>query len=107
MKILKFRESLSKLIIDGKKTKTWRLFDDKYLKRGDILSLCIWETGKEFAKAKIISVKELKFKDLNEKDKEGHEKFSSDNEMYETYSNYYNKQVIPETKLKVIEFKII
>jgi len=31
MKTLKFREKLSKLILSGKKTTTWRLFDDKDL----------------------------------------------------------------------------
>ncbi len=29
MKILKFRENLSKLILDWEKYTTWRLFDDK------------------------------------------------------------------------------
>ncbi|MEK6889082.1 MAG: hypothetical protein AABW80_03155 [Nanoarchaeota archaeon] len=29
MKTIKFRESLSKLILKGEKNSTWRLFDDK------------------------------------------------------------------------------
>jgi len=76
MKTLKFREKLSKLILSGEKTTTWRLFDDKDLSKGDIISFLIWETGEEFAKAKLIQVKEKNFGELAEKDFEGHEKFN-------------------------------
>jgi uncharacterized LabA/DUF88 family protein/uncharacterized protein YqfB (UPF0267 family) len=51
-KTVKFRETLAELVLKGEKTATWRLFDDKDLKVGDLLNLQIWETGKDFAKAK-------------------------------------------------------
>lgn len=107
MKTLKFRKNLSKKILDGTKTTTWRLFDDKNLKRGDIISLLIWEDKKEFAKAKIIEVKEKTLEKLDESDWKGHEKFNSKKEMYETYSRDYDKKVTPKTKLKIIKFKLI
>lgn len=54
MKTLKLRESLSKLILQGKKNTTWRLFDDKNLSKGDVVSFLVWETKKEFAKARLL-----------------------------------------------------
>mgnify|MGYP002814606716 CR=1 FL=1 len=107
MKTLKFRKELAKLILQGKKKKTWRLFDDKKLKEDDIVLFEEWETEKIFAKAKLTKVKEITFKDINKKDEEGHEKFSSKEEMYKTYSDYYNKPINPETKLKVINFELL
>lgn len=103
MKQLKF--SNPDLILKGNKSATWRINDDKNLSVGDYLSLCN-VNGEEFAKAKIISVGETSFENLTEEDKRGHEKFSSDKEMYETYSRYYKMKVIPKTKLKVIKFQL-
>ncbi len=107
MKTLKFREKLSKLILNGGKTNTWRLFDDKELSKGDKVSFLIWENKKEFAKAMLIEVEEKKLNELTDKDWEGHEKFSSEKEMYETYSKYYKKPVNKDTSVKIIHFKLI
>lgn len=96
MKTLKFREKLSKLILNGEKVTTWRLFDDKNLSEGDNVTFIVKETGKMFATAKLTSVKETKFSNLTEDDWEGHEKFSSAEEMYDTYSRYYG-QLVDET----------
>lgn len=107
MKIMKFRNELAKQIIKGKKSSTWRLFDDKNLSKGDEVSLVIWENKQEFAKALLTEVKEKKFKELTKNDREGHETYYSDQEMYNAYSTYYNKPVTPESQLKVIKFKLI
>ena len=56
MKTLKFRKNLSELILKNEKTSTWRLFDDKDLKEGDIVQFLVWETKEEFANAKIVNV---------------------------------------------------
>jgi len=105
LKRLKFSEPLPKLILNGKKNSTWRINDDKNILINDLLSLC-YSGGREFAKAKVIFVKETNFENLTEKDKEGHEKFLSDKEMYKAYSNYYNIKVGPKTKVKIIKFNI-
>ena len=107
MKTLKFRKNLSELILKNEKTSTWRLFDDKDLKEGDIVQFLVWETKEEFANAKIVNVIEKRFKELEEKDLEGHEKFNSKSEMYATYSKYYNKNVDENTIVKIIKFEII
>jgi len=106
MKQLKFSEPLPELILSGKKNTTWRINDNKNILGGDSLSLC-HNNGEEFAKAKAISVKETNFGNLTEEDKKGHEEFSSDKEMYETYSRYYNIKVTSETKVKIIRFRIL
>jgi hypothetical protein len=107
MKTLKFRKALSKLILEGKKTATWRLFDDKNLSTGDIVSFIVWETLEEFLQVKIISTKETTFEKLTEEDWYGHEKFKSNEEMYKTYSNYYNSKVTKDSPVKIIKFKLI
>ena len=68
MKILKFRPALAKLILDGKKTATWRLFDDKNLQAGDDVALMNWETREVFGHAVIQKVVEKPIKDLNDDD---------------------------------------
>ncbi len=60
-KILKFRESLSRIVLSGEKDSTWRLFDDKNLSAGDDVSFVVWETGRPFARAKILAVRETTF----------------------------------------------
>ena len=106
MKTIKFRKVLADRILKGRKNTTWRLFDDKDLSKGDEVELVEWELNKKFANAKLTEVKEKKFKNLTKKDKEEHEKFSSDEEMYQTYTEYYRTEVTPETKLKIIKFKL-
>ena len=106
MKTLKFSESLVPLILSGKKTTTWRVNDDKDISEGDIISLNR-VTGSEFCRAKIISVKETTFGELSERDKEGHERFSSDGEMYQAYSGYYSIEIGPETNLKIVKFELL
>ena len=107
MKTLKFRKELSELILKKEKTTTWRIFDDKDIKQGDIMQFLVWETKEVFADAKIINVIEKKFKDLDEQDLEGHEKFESKEQMYKTYSTYYNKIVDENTLVKIIKFELI
>jgi hypothetical protein len=106
MKTLKFRDSLSKLILQGEKNTTWRLFDDKNLSVGDVVSFLVSETKEEFAKAKLTEVKEITFGKLTDKDWDGNEKFSSDEEMYKTYLKYYNRQVDKESLVKIIKFEL-
>ncbi len=106
MKTLKFKEPLTKLILQGEKNTTWRLFDDKNLSVGDVVSFLVQETKEKFAKATLIKVKETTFGKLTDEDCDGHEKFSSDEEMYKTYSGYYNRQVDKNSSVKIIKFEL-
>lgn len=107
MKRLGFEEKLIPLILSGKKTSTWRLFDEKNIKEGDELSLVDSETGNEFARATVHSLKETTFGKLNDEDKKGHETFSSDRQMYNTYSGYYKTKIDENTPLKICRFELI
>ena len=106
MKKLQFSEPLPQLILDGLKDITWRINDKKDITIDDVLSLC-YNDGREFARAKVLWVKETRFGYFTGEDKEGHERFSSDEEMYATYSRYYNMEVTPETEVKVIKYRLI
>ena len=104
-KIIRFRDNLAKLILAGEKDLTWRLFDDKNLQKGDIADFVNWNTGEVFGKAELTEVWEKKMGELKESDFDGHEKFSSDEEMYQTYRTYYGDRVGPDTIVKIIRFK--
>jgi hypothetical protein len=104
MKKLKFANP--DIIMEGKKNTTWRINDEKNLSVGDILSLSDIK-GEEFAKARITSVRETVFEGLRKDDREGHEKFPSDIDMYKTYSKYYKMKVTPRTEVKVIKFQVL
>lgn len=74
---------------------------------GDEIELIARPSMKIFAKARITSVEEKQLRDFNERDTKGHEKFENAEEMYKTYSGYYNRPVTPETFAKVIKFRLI
>ena len=106
MKKIKFRRELAGLILNGQKSSTWRLFDDKDIQVGDNLKLVIWENGEVFATAAVIKVTEKPLGELSKEDKAGHESFNSDAEMYETYKKYYGPSVGPDTIAKLIWFEL-
>jgi len=106
MKTLKFAPELVDLVKNGSKTSTWRLFDDKNIQTGDFLTLIKRPEIVPFAEAQVIAVTEKALKDINEEDKKGHETVGNSEQMYETYSKYYNQQVTPETIVKIIKFNV-
>ncbi len=106
-KKLKFAHSLVPLVLKREKTSTWRLFDDKNLDVGDELSFIDQSNGKEFATAKILSIKEKFLGEIIDSDFTGHERFESKEKMFETYRSYYGNAVSEVTKVKMIDFKIL
>lgn len=83
------------------------MFDDKDLKTGDELSFVNKDTKKEFAQAKILSLTEKEFDQLTEDDWAGHEKYSSEQEMYNAFQSFYPEEIIDKhTKVKIIKFKL-
>ena len=93
------------LVLSGEKDSTWRLFDDKDLQSGDELQFLNSGTEEEFGTATIISTREKKLSELEDSDFEGHEKFESEEKMYEVYRSYYGNQVTPDSLVKIIKFK--
>jgi len=107
MKSLKFHPVLIPLILSKRKTVTWRLFDDKNLKKKDVVNFINSKTLEKFAKAELTNIKIKKFKELTENDWKGHEKYGSDKEMYKKYTEYYKKPINEKTELKIISFRLI
>ncbi len=106
-KTIKFRDYLVDLVLSGEKDATWRLFDDKDLKKGDEVDFINWNTKEKFADAVLIDVREKKLGELVDADFEGHEKFESEEIMYANYRTYYGDKVSPETVVKIIRFKLV
>jgi hypothetical protein len=92
--------------MSGEKTTTFRLFDDKNIVEGEEVELIIWEENKVFTNAKITKVMEKPFSDLTEEDFKGHEKYSSDEEMYNSFKEYYGDKVNSNTIVKIIRFSL-
>lgn len=107
MKILKFRPHLVKEILEGRKTMTWRLFDDKDLQVGDKLEFLNAETKEKFAEAEITDIKEKKLEEIKDSNYEGHERYDSQEEMIKHYKNYYGDKVNLDSVVKIIGFKIL
>lgn len=107
MKKIGFAPALQPLVLSGQKTLTWRLFDDKNLTEGEEVEFVDQFSRVFFANAKLVKVWERPMGKLLPEDKDGHEKFSSDEEMYKTYSGYYQREVGPETIVKIIRFKLL
>ncbi len=106
MRSLKFSPHLVPLTESGEKTVTWRLFDDKFLETGDELSFVNKETGEEFGTAKITWVSLRTLGTLTDEDWAGHERFPTDEAMYEQYRKYYpGKDVGPNTEVKILTFE--
>jgi hypothetical protein len=107
MKRLKFAPALVPKILDGSKTSTWRINDEKNLEVGENILFVNGETGEPFAEASITDIYERPLGALTEDDKKGHETFSSDEELYQTYARYYNIVVGPDTLIKIIRYSLI
>lgn len=106
-KSLKFAMEFVDLVLSGKKTTTWRLFDDKDLQKGDKIGLINKNTDEEFAKAKILDVKEKKLDELTNEDMIGQIDFGSQAMICHQMSKMYNREVTVDTPVKVITFKVI
>lgn len=107
IKTLKFKNHLINKILDGFRSSTWRLFDDKNLQIGDELHFLSSDTGKKFAKARIEAIKIKKMGELQEADFEGHEKYKDQDDMLKHYRGYYGDKVTLDTEVKMIKFRLM
>lgn len=107
MKQIKFTDTLVPLVLNGSKTSTWRLFDDKNLQTGDELEFLNKETGQVFGYAEIIGVKEKPLGEITEVDFDGHDTYKGRDEMLAAYRGYYSDRVDWNTMVKMIDFKLI
>ncbi|MDE1970294.1 MAG: ASCH domain-containing protein [Patescibacteria group bacterium] len=107
MKTIKFAHHLVQKILDGSKTATWRLFDDKDLTTGDMLQFIDTDTSNPFAEAEITNVREKYLGEIENQDYEGHEPFESPEAMLATFRKYYGDMVSWDTPVKMISFRLL
>lgn len=112
MKNLKFDHQLADLIRRGKKTATWRIYDDKNISVNDEVELidkvdvdnpASWVV---FGTARVDMVIEKRIGSLRPADYEGHEKYHSIADMLKTFQSYYGPQVTLDTPIKMIHFTV-
>ncbi|MEK7651891.1 MAG: ASCH domain-containing protein [Patescibacteria group bacterium] len=106
MKTLKFKNHLVKEILEGRKTVTWRLFDDKDLRTGDMLALIDSSTGEKFAEAQIAKVREKTLGYIEEPDFADHKKHQTLEDMLKHFKGYYGDKVAKDTLVKIIDFRV-
>ena len=107
MKRLKFRNYLVPLVLNGSKTTTWRLFDDKDLQAEDELILVNADTGVEFSKARILYVREKRLGDIEGSDfDEGHEKYENRENMLEEFQGYYGDKANFDSVVKIVKYQL-
>jgi len=110
VKTLKFDHELARLIAQGKKTSTSRLYDDKDLSVNDEVKIIdkvdprSSKTWQVIGVGKVNQIVEKKLGDVTEQDMAGHEPFSSKEEMLKTYRGYYGQRVNFDTPVKIVEF---
>ncbi len=111
MKSLKLDHQLAQAVLAGDKTSTWRLFDDKALSVNDSLDLidkvdpADKASWRSIGTAHINQVTEKLLGNLTDNDWAGHERFESEQQMYDTYQKYYpGRTVDANTAVKIIHF---
>jgi ribonuclease HI len=112
MKTLKLDHNLADMVRNGKKTATWRIYDDKNISVNDEVELIDKidpqnpDSWAIVGNARVDTVTEKRLGEINRADFDGHEEFSTRDEMLETYQKYYGSQVNFETPIKIIHFTL-
>jgi ribonuclease HI len=110
MKTLKFDHGYAQLILEGKKTATWRLFDDKDLSVDDVIKVIDKikpddsKTWQVIGTAKVTEIVEKKLGAVTDEDMKGHELYASKDEMLSRYRDRYGERVSMDTPVKIINF---
>jgi ribonuclease HI len=113
MKQLKFNHSFAELIRQGKKTATFRMYDDKDLAVDDRVELLDKvdpdrpATWRPIGIARVDSIVEKRLLAINDTDLRECEQYASRDDMFKAYQRYYGDQVTIEMPVKVIRFSIL
>lgn len=111
MKTLKFDHEAAQDVLQGKKTSTWRLYDDKDLSVNDHIKIIDktdpndTNSWKIIGEAVVNEVIEKKLGDVTDRDMAGHEVFDTKEEMLATYRQRYGDRVTLDEPVKMVYFK--
>lgn len=112
-KQLKFEHELAANIIAGKKTSTFRFFDDKQLSVGDKVEIIDKVEATDHLTwlivgiATVTSVHEKRVCDLSSGDWEGHETYNSTDEFLSIMQNLYDTDITTNTPVKIVRFSFV
>src|SRR3569833_1500907 len=110
MKSLKFNHDQARLIQEGKKNSTWRMFDDKDLHVNDEIRIIDKANEQQpdswmvIGKARITEIVEKRLEDISEQHLKNEHAYNSKKEMLQAYRRYYGKQVTGATPVKIVYF---
>ena len=110
MKTLKFNHQLASMIISGQKTSTWRINDEKNLSVDDEIQIVDKvdridkSTWTVIGTARINQILAKRLGQINNEDFEGHEEYSSKEEMINTFKGYYGEDINENTAVKIVQF---
>jgi ribonuclease HI len=113
MKQIKFNHTFAELIRQGKKTATFRMYDDKDLSVDDRVELLDKVDPKRPATwisigfGRIDSIVEKRLSAVTEDDLHECEQFDTREKMLATYRKYYGEQVTIDAPIKVIRFTLL
>ncbi|MDQ3093568.1 MAG: reverse transcriptase-like protein [bacterium] len=111
MKQLKFDQATASKILGGQITGTLRVADDKDIKTGDRLRIVekivhdTPSTWQVIGEASVVDVKTKLIKDLDKKDYEGRDVYSSPSDMLATLRQYYGADLSDQYPVKIIDFE--
>ena len=110
MKTLKFNHDFAQQILEGKKTTTWRLFDDKDLSIDDQINIIDKtkiddpKTWQIIGRATITEIAEKKLGAVTKEDMAEHQAYPAQDQMLKAYQEYYGQRVSLDTVVKIIHF---
>lgn len=110
MKSLKLEHVLAGKVLDGAKTSTWRINDDKDLHVNDVIQLVDKvkpndpTSWRPIGQATITSVTEKKMGQITQSDLEEGELLAPIEERLKVFRGYYGPQVSADTPVKIIRF---
>jgi ribonuclease HI len=111
MKTLKFDHASAQDVLEGKKSSTWRLYDDKDLSVNDSIKIIDkvdpknTKTWQVIGEAQVKEIIEKKLGDVTDRDMAGHEIYDSKEQMLETYRQRYGNRVTLDDPIKIVFFK--
>jgi hypothetical protein len=102
-----FADDLAPLILNGRKTFTYRL-GNKYdgIRPGDRCFATYASTRKPFAEIEILDKNAVPFSGLPT-DSEGHETYPSKEALRQTFESYYKRPVTDDEAVLVFQFKVL
>jgi ribonuclease HI len=104
MKTLKFSPQQIQSIIDGNRSTTWRLYDDKQIDVGDSVEFINSNNGQTFGYAKVNEIVIKRIYDLNKSDEQNHDTYKNEQEILDNFRKYYGPDVTVEDKVKIIKY---